>query len=540
MENRLPISVQLPHPLGVRKDQIESPLPGFAQGAQKVIQTAISNNDLEFFYKMYLAKLAELSLTGKGKEFYEHAMSSIDDSPVGIFMAKGFEAIGNLIDMEFEKCSLILDELGKQTNKLDIYPWVEQITNLCRAYISFNSGDFSSTLKFADNAINSPVKSGSLDPLDQGRLIRLKSTVGLITSDLNLIERCAEDISRVANPDDLVDLTYVKSAVESMHLLAQGRFIEAYEKAKTVVVVEDNAGRVGISAPFDCRFVMIRCLYEFSQIPEVLTQLEILKANALKNKSLIIFWLCEVGEIRILCRDLNNFVEVSKRIDSFRSKVASDPALKNLTWLLDIAEIFLKGATNESLRLDQLFDRNSEIPYVKFLSKSKSKDSNEKLYEELKRSPENTPFQVIYKNLYLSKFRVEGLKKHRAYLNTAINLGEKVGAREIFLRQDIKTLEAIIDLAKDSKSHWLESLGRDCLDRIKEKNSLLQFDGEHLTQREIEVLRYLSTDYSVEKIGKSLHISKNTMKTHLKNIYRKLKVDNRKQATAIAKTKLLI
>jgi ATP/maltotriose-dependent transcriptional regulator MalT len=83
-------------------------------------------------------------------------------------------------------------------------------------------------------------------------------------------------------------------------------------------------------------------------------------------------------------------------------------------------------------------------------------------------------------------------------------------------------------------------LGRDCLDRIKEKNSLLQFDGEHLTQREIEVLRYLSTDYSVEKIGKSLHISKNTMKTHLKNIYRKLKVDNRKQATDIAKTKLLI
>ena len=166
------------------KDQIASPLPGFAQGAQKVIQSAISNNDLEFFYKMYLAKLAELSLTGKGKEFYEHAMSSIDDSPVGVFMAMGFEAIGNLIDVEYEKCSLLLDELQEKTKHLEIYPWVEQITNLCRAYISFNSGDFSSTLKFADNAINSPVKSGSLDPLDQGRLIRLKCTVGLITSNL--------------------------------------------------------------------------------------------------------------------------------------------------------------------------------------------------------------------------------------------------------------------------------------------------------------------------------------------------------------------
>lgn len=530
----------MPHPIGVSKDQIASPLPGFAQGAQKVIQSAISNNDLEFFYKMYLAKLAELSLTGKGKEFYEHAMSSIDDSPVGVFMAMGFEAIGNLIDVEYEKCSLLLDELQEKTKHLEIYPWVEQITNLCRAYISFNSGDFSSTLKFADNAINSPVKSGSLDPLDQGRLIRLKCTVGLITSNLELIEQCAKAITTVANPDNLVDLTYVKGAVESMHLLSQGRFLEAYEKAKTVVTVEDNAGRIGISTPFDCRFVMIRCLYEFSQMSEVLAELDKLKAVAIKNKSLVIFWLCEVGEIRVLCRDPNNLVVVSKKIDEFREKISLDPTLRNLSWLLDIAEIFLKSATNESLRLDQLFERNTEIPYVKFLSKSRNKESNEKLMEELKSLPETTPFQKIYKYLYLSKFRAEGLKKNREYLSTALSTGEKVGAREIFLRQDTKTLENIIDLAEDSNSQWLEALSRECIRRIKARNSSPQFEGEQLTQREIEVLRYLSTDYSIEKIGKSLHISKNTMKTHLKNIYRKLDVDGRKQASDVAKSKLLI
>lgn len=526
--------------MGVSKNQIESPLPGFSQGAQKVIQSAIEKNDLDFFYKMYLAKLAELSLTGKGREFYEHAMSSIDDSPVGVFMAKGFEAIGNLIDLDYEKCTLILDELQEQTTKLDIYPWVQQISNLCRAYISFNCGDFSSTLKFADEAINSPIKSGSLDPLDQGRLIRLKCTVGLITSNLELIENCAQAINLVANPDNLVDLTYVKNAVESMHLLGQGRFLEAYEKAKTVVTVEDNAGRVGTSTPFDCRFVMIRCLYEFSQFSEVLSELNKLKNSAIINKSVVIFWLCEVGEIRVLCRDPNNFVLVSKKIDLFREKVATDPTLRFLSWLLDIAEIFLKSATNESLRLDQLFDRNPQIPYVKFLSKSRKKQSNQKLIDELKNMSDETPFQKIYKNLYLSKFRVEGMKKHREYLNIALSTGEKVGAREIFLRQDARTLEAIIDLSEDSNSQWLEALSRECIGRLKERNSLLQFEGERLTQREIEVLRYLSTDYSIEKIGKSLHISKNTMKTHLKNIYRKLKVDGREQATELAKTKLLL
>ena len=68
----------------------------------------------------------------------------------------------------------------------------------------------------------------------------------------------------------------------------------------------------------------------------------------------------------------------------------------------------------------------------------------------------------------------------------------------------------------------------------------MQFGGEQLTQREIEVLKYLSTEKSVEQIGRTLHISKNTMKTHLKNIYRKLEVQNRKEASQIAKSKLLV
>jgi DNA-binding CsgD family transcriptional regulator len=68
----------------------------------------------------------------------------------------------------------------------------------------------------------------------------------------------------------------------------------------------------------------------------------------------------------------------------------------------------------------------------------------------------------------------------------------------------------------------------------------VQFGGEQLTQREIEVLKYLSTEKSVEQIGRTLHISKNTMKTHLKNIYRKLEVQNRREASQIAKSKLLV
>jgi ATP/maltotriose-dependent transcriptional regulator MalT len=213
-----------------------------------------------------------------------------------------------------------------------------------------------------------------------------------------------------------------------------------------------------------------------------------------------------------------------------------------MSWLVDVAEIFIKNANNEVTRVRSLVDRNRNIPYVKLLDKQKYKIKDSELIDlsYFKKLPELTSFQIIYKNLNLSKFSSEGSKRQREYLMTALARGEAVGAREIFLRQDNKTLESIINFTSRSNSQWLESLSRACMERIKERNALLEFSGEQLTQREIEVLKYLTSGKSVEEIGKSLHISKNTMKTHLKNVYRKLKVNDRNEACKIAKTKLLV
>ena len=45
---------------------------------------------------------------------------------------------------------------------------------------------------------------------------------------------------------------------------------------------------------------------------------------------------------------------------------------------------------------------------------------------------------------------------------------------------------------------------------------------EPLTEREREVLRHVSGLLSTAEIASEMHISINTVKTHLKNIYRKL------------------
>jgi len=55
-----------------------------------------------------------------------------------------------------------------------------------------------------------------------------------------------------------------------------------------------------------------------------------------------------------------------------------------------------------------------------------------------------------------------------------------------------------------------------------------------LTSRELDVLRYLPTRLSNIDIGARLRISQNTVKTHLKDIYRKLRVSSRNDAVVVA------
>jgi LuxR family transcriptional regulator, maltose regulon positive regulatory protein len=64
-------------------------------------------------------------------------------------------------------------------------------------------------------------------------------------------------------------------------------------------------------------------------------------------------------------------------------------------------------------------------------------------------------------------------------------------------------------------------------------------DGQ-LTERELEVLRFLPTELSVSELGKLLYVSPSTIKSHVKSVYRKLGVSSRKEAVEQAYARKLI
>lgn len=93
-----------------------------------------------------------------------------------------------------------------------------------------------------------------------------------------------------------------------------------------------------------------------------------------------------------------------------------------------------------------------------------------------------------------------------------------------------ETLVSVIKTTHSGAS-WLDpQIARVVLNNISNKTQLEKSLEPQLTEREIGVLSLIAKGYSNNEISESLCISLNTVKTHIKNIFQKLEVDDRTQA----------
>ncbi|WP_457617041.1 tetratricopeptide repeat protein [Lutibacter sp.] len=97
-------------------------------------------------------------------------------------------------------------------------------------------------------------------------------------------------------------------------------------------------------------------------------------------------------------------------------------------------------------------------------------------------------------------------------------------------KSDLELQNKNIELRKHL--HQIKELKDKASRDVKTTNQELaeRFNSFKLSKREIEVLTHIANGLSNEEIAKKMYVSKNTIKTHIKNIYLKLDVKNRIQA----------
>ena len=131
--------------------------------------------------------------------------------------------------------------------------------------------------------------------------------------------------------------------------------------------------------------------------------------------------------------------------------------------------------------------------------------------------------QQSLENCYLDTLKLKAIAK-------AVEYGSKHGYFHHFVTQRSDILQQYISLALDSPTAFNERLARAAGEELNKMMVTKGVNGDALTRREADILRHLATGLPLKEIASNLSISKNTIKTHLRNLYRKLGAVDRDDA----------
>ena len=515
--------------------------PSVRSATTSALESAIERGDIDFIYQMFANTARDLARTGQGKQLVKLSKYAGDQSIEGQALQKAFALMGYLVELDFMTVKAMALELEIEKNKTKISDFLEKIIAYARSFIYFAEGDLLNAKEQIKLALISPVLTTDLEGVDKPSLIRAKSMIDHLYCDLPAMQAAQSQVEELVGEFGGTSISYHLIAIKALNYYEEGNYLKANEFAKMGISSAQSNGFTSVNAPLDCRYMVARTLFEFSKLDQALIELDELKVEARRNRSDLFYVLAETFAIRILTTQ-SKIPEALERLKQLNEEI--DPVSKknDLAWLIDVTELYIRFILNDAARCNILIARSPDLPYVRQVKYALTDNSGGTYLSraDVMELPERTYKEQIYKYMYLSEYKAEAGKTPKYWMKKALSIGELTGCRETFIKQGEHYTNMIIEIAKEEPSYYVEELAQDCVRRMKDRREANQVASEGLTAREIEVLKHLASGKSLDAISNSLHISKNTMKTHLRSIYRKLEVSGRVDAVVKGQKLLLI
>ena len=491
-------------------------------------------------FKVYLdTSIRHMAVIGRGDQLIKWSEYAGDSSPLGDVMKKTIKVVGHLVNLEFARAEALATELeiiSEQSKELE---FLNQLTSMAFAHIYFARGEFTRSLAMIDRALMSDSPYESIENTDRIALLRLKAGIHFLYDQPEEINECLKKARILLNSGNVINAPYYITCITSLSLWCEGRFFEAAEHASIAINQALIAGYASISAPLDAYMVLARCQLELSQLDKAVETSTVLFEKS--TDSNIWPWALMAegtrARINITKGQIPQMMEIVKQQ---REKLAELRSPHELSWLIDITEVFLRFVLDDWERAEELLRRMPKIEMVRQIDlNAKFQSDPRKIPALVDGLPENTPRERVNKFLYQATINIDHENLALAHLNKALEIGAEVGYHEYFVRQH-RLYPIMVKAAAAQPTVFRESVVQEMTERIQAMNSDTGALEEKLTARELEILKHLTTGIPLSAIAKQLHISQNTMKTHLRNVYRKLGVDGRHTAVEKAKKLLLI
>ena len=483
--------------------------------------------------------IRDMAAIGRGDQIIRWAQYGADNTPVGDFMKKTIEVVGHLVNLDFDRTEAMAAELNFVAQQDPQLIFLTQLTAMVMSHVHFARGDFDRSKMMITQAISNDYGIAGIENVDKIALLRLQADIAYIYDDADLVESSLRQAKQLQNENNQVIAGHHIGCMTAMSLWCQGRFFEAAEFASIAIAQSEKNGYSGITAPFDALLVLSRCQLELSQLEKAIETSNLIaqKANTSQAWPWYFMAIGTRSRIQITQGHINQVVEV---ISTQRDELRKFQNPNQLAWIIDVSDIFLRFVLNDWKRAEELLQRLPKIEMVRQIEMNLRFEADPKrIHTLVSQMPETTPREKVNKILYQATINIDQENVALKYLSTALDLGAEVGFHEYFVRQN-RLYPIMVKAAAAKPTIFLESVVHEMSQRIKNSNTDTGALGEKLTSRELEILKHLTTGNPISGIAKQLHISQNTMKTHLRNVYRKLDVDGRHSAVDKARRLLLI
>ena len=503
------------------------------------MDAAFAARDQDMVSKLFRPAARIKQAEGKGDDLIRWSRYA-GASPIdGRFKEESMIIAGRLSNLDFKGAQALLDKLDRTLSQAEEPEFLAQFSAASRCFIELSIADFAAFDKSLKRVMQAP-GGVVIAPEEQIMVLRLAAAKSFIldeTEELLQISLKAKELSAKSVTD--ISHAYL-SAINSLALFNQGEYRQSFDEATMALRQFSRLRIVGLLGPVDLYFVAARCLLEFARREEAYEYF----SRALELSREWSAWHWYVSADGYFARDLalkGQHQEAIERLQHCRKFIEEMNNPGSLQELVDMSEMFVRHQMGDVDRMAVLVDRGLDTFYVRQIAIIIDQERGRKTTDpRLKNLPTRNPREWIWKHIVgaIDNFSREQVATEE--IRAALKIGAAVGARETFLRQGPELAKLIIKVAHENPTVYNEDLARAMAARMKEREMATQENNQSLTKREREILTHLATGRTLTVIAADLHISQNTMKTHLKNLYKKLGADGRTAAVEKAKTLFLI
>ena len=526
-----------------KKMRIHAALVAFHENRNEpnlALEHAYLAGDFEKVAEIFPDAARIMQATGRGRELIRWSVFAGDNSELGLLKRGTVELAGRLALQEYDTVASMMDQMNFDAKGTVLEGFIEQLTYGSKAHIDLALGRFEEFDKSFAIALSSSEGPLTLGIEEQIGILRLAAMKSFILDQTEEVESIYEQAKALANKSKLPNNHLLLSSMNAMVLFQIGDYRRAFEAASITYSQFTKRGYVGIFGPLDSMFIMARCHLEFARPREAFEMFGQIRNLGEQWKQ----WSWHFFADGYFARDLVIRGMVTEALDNIKSARARAEAIEyseGLVSIIDLSELFIRFTVKDNDRLGALLERAPKLRFVQQIQLAYDERMGKKsVREDVKNLPTRTPREKIWKHLADTHEVIDQENLALKEMKKALEIGATVGAKETFLRQSTEMGNLIMKIAGDNPTVYLEDLASSVAERIKSQNNRPSEFAASLTKRELEVLRHLSTDRPISVIAESLHISLNTMKTHLKNLYRKMEVDGRVSAVEKAKAHFIL